>query len=157
MRRIFQTTMFLSFILVISSCSTSRLLPTDTSNQAKSLKSIEDKALVYVFRKSAFGAAIGFRIDLNHKEFATFYPKKFYLFVLDPGTYLFTGHGENEDEIIVKVEGNKKYYVEVIPQMGLVMARCKLELTNPFEGDKKVQKCKLIGLNNEAKVMFGDQ
>lgn len=156
MRRIIQTTAFLSFILVLGSCSTSRLLPADTSNHAKNLRSIEDKALVYVFRTSAFGAAIGFKLDLNHKEFATFYPNKFYLFVLEPGSYLFTSQTEKEDDIIVNVEGNKKYYLEVIPQIGLLTPRCKLELANPFEGDKKVQNCKLIGLNNEAKEVIGD-
>jgi len=154
MKKIIQTTVFLSLIIILSSCSTSKLLPVDTSNNAKNIKSIEDKALVYVFRKSALGAAVSLRVDLNNIELAKFYPKKFYLCVLEPGKYVFTGHGENEDDIIVNVEGNKKYYIEVIPQMGWASARCKLELIDPFEGDKKVQNCKLIGLNKGAQEIL---
>ena len=154
MKRNIQKTVFLSLIILLGSCSTSKLFPVDTSNNAKNLHNIEGKAIVYVFRKSALGAAVGLRVDLNNIELAKFYPKKFYLCVLDPGKYVFTGHGENEDDIIVKVEGNKKYYIEVMPQMGWASARCKLELTDPFEGNEKVQKCKLIGLNKEAKQIL---
>ena len=154
MKKIIQITVFLSLIVILSSCSTSKLLPVDTSNNAKNLKSIEDKALVYVFRKSALGAAVSLRVDLNNIELAKFYPKKFYLCILEPGKYVFTGHGVNEDDIIVNVEGNKKYYIEVIPQMGFASARIKLELIDPIEGNTKVQKCKLIGLNKEAKQIL---
>ena len=153
MKKITLTTLgFVLIIMAFSSCSSIKLLPADVSNKAKNLKIPDNKALVYIFRKSSLGAAIGLSVDINNKELAKFYPKKFYLCVLEPGKYLFTGHGENEDEIIVTLEQGKKYYIEVLPKMGFAIARCKLELVTPLEGNAKVQKCKLIGLNSDART-----
>jgi len=141
----------ISIGLGLSSCSTSKLLPSDVSNSAKNLNPSEDKAIVYVFRTSSLGFAVGLDVDCNNKDLAVFYPKKFYLCVLEPGKYLFTGHGENEEELIVNIEANKKYYIEAIPQMGFLSARIELKQLDKIEGNRKVQKCKLIGMNAEAK------
>jgi hypothetical protein len=146
--------LLISIVLGMSSCSTSQLLPTDVSNNAKNLNPIEDKAVVYVFRTSSLGFAVGLDVDCNNKDLAVFYPKKFYMCVLEPGRYLFTGHGENEEELIVNVEANKKYYIEAIPQMGFLIARIALKQLDQIEGNGKVQKCKLIGMNNEAKALL---
>ncbi len=140
----------LMVILFLSACSSSKLLPTDISNNAKSIQTPDNKAVVYIFRKSSLGGAVGLSVDCNNIELAKFYPKKFYLCVLEPGKYIFTGHGENEDDILINVEKDKKYYIEVIPKMGFAMARCKLELVDSKEGDAKVQNCKLIGVNADA-------
>jgi len=144
----------ISIVLALSSCSTSKILPVDVSNSAKNLSPSGDQAIVYVFRTSSLGFAVGLDVDFNNKDLAVFYPKKFYLCVLDPGKYLFTGHGENEEELIVNVEANKKYYIEAIPQMGFLMARIDLKQHDQIEGNRKVQKCKLIGMNDKAKVLL---
>ena len=100
------------------------------------------------------GFAVGLSVDINNKEVTTFFPKQFYMWVLDPGKYAFTGHGENEDDLKVTHEPQKKYYIEVTPQMGWVKARCKLESVEPSVGSTKVQKCKLVGLNTEARTLL---
>lgn len=151
MKTTIKTAFWLSLIIVIlSSCSSARLLPAETSNSAKTLKNIEDKAVVYILRKSAFGAAVGLRVDLNNIQLAAFYPKNFYLCILEPGTYSLVGHGENKDEIVINVVKGNKYYIEVTPQMGLIMARCKIEQIDPVIGEEKLQSCKLIGMNQDA-------
>jgi len=147
-------TLLSMMILVMTSCATSKLLPTDISNNAKNVVSPENKALVYVYRISSLGFAVGLAVDCNNKELTSFFPKQFYLCVLDPGKYVFTGHGENEDDVIATLEPNKKYYIEVTPQMGFIKARCKLSLIDPPEGNTKIQKCKLVGMNLEAKTLL---
>ncbi len=137
-------------VLLLSSCSSKRLLPEATSHNAKNLSTIEDKAIVYVYRRSVYGAAVSLSVDLNNSHLANFYAKRFYLTVLDPGRYVFTGRCENTDDLIVNLEAGKKYYIEVTPQAGWVTARCKLSLSDPHEGKRKVQQCRLIGLNEEA-------
>jgi hypothetical protein len=155
MKKTIKTTILLGLVIIIlSACSTARFLPVDTSNNAKTLKNIEDKAIVYILRTSAFGGAVGLRVDLKNIELAKFFPKNFYLCVLEPGEYVFTGHGENTDEITVNLEKGKKYYIDVIPQMGLIIARCKIQQMDPVKGEDKLQSCKLIGLNQEAQQLL---
>jgi len=141
-------------VLGLSSCSSTKLLPVDVSNNAKNLNPSDNKALVYVFRTSSLGFAVGLNVACNNKELATFYPKKFYVCALNPGKYLFTGRGENEEELIVNIEANKKYFIEAIPQMGWASARIELKLLDQSDGNSKMQKCKLIGMNAEAKELL---
>jgi hypothetical protein len=133
-------------ILIITSCAPAKFLPTDVSNNAKTLETPGNKSLIYVYRTSSLGAAVGLSVDCNNKELAKFFPRQFYLCVLDPGKYVFTGRGENEDDLIITIE--------VTPQMGWVKARCKLTSVDPAEGNTKIQKCKLVGLNLEAKALL---
>ncbi|MEX2591739.1 MAG: DUF2846 domain-containing protein [Anditalea sp.] len=148
-------TVLLSLIILsLSSCSSTKVLPANVSNNAKNLNLSKDKAIVYVFRTSALGFAVGLNVDCNNSQLASFYPKKFYVSVLDPGKYVFTGRAENESDLIVNLEANKKYYIEAIPQMGFGSARIKLKQIDQIDGNSKVQKCKLIGLNDEAKELL---
>jgi hypothetical protein len=64
---------FSMIILLQTSCSTSKVLPTDVSDKAKSIEIPESKAVVYLFRISSLGAAVGLRIDCNNIELATLY------------------------------------------------------------------------------------
>jgi hypothetical protein len=141
-------------IIIITSCSTTKQLPKEVSQNAKSINSVNDQALVYIFRVSSLGALVSLRVDLNNHFLASFYPKKFYLCALEPGKYVFTGHGENSDDIIVNLEKGKKYYIEVIPQMGFSSARCKLKLLDSVKGEKDIEHCKLIGMNQSAQKLL---
>ncbi len=155
MKTTIRLTLFVGMaILILSSCSSKRLLPEATSHNAKNLSTIEDKAIVYIYRRSVYGAAVGLTVDLNNIHLADFYPKRFYLCVLEPGRYVFTGRCENTDDLIINIEAGNKYYIEVIPQMGWATARCKLLLSDPVEGNRKVQQCRLIGLNEEAQAVL---
>lgn len=134
-------------VILIASCATTNKISTEVSENAKNQKPPEGKSLVYVYRISSLGFAVGLNVSLNSKDMATYYPKRFYLYTLNPGKYVFTGHGENEDDIVLAVEPNKKYYIEARPKMGFASARIELELHDPIEGNEDVQRCKMIGSN----------
>lgn len=135
----------------LSSCSFyMKEYPKEISNKAKNLKPAEDKALVYVFRRSAMGFAVGLYVNFNGSKLAEFYPKYFYLCALEPGKYVFTGIGENEDDLVLNVEANKKYYINVAPRMGFASARVKLIPLDAEKGEKKLKKCKMLGANSQA-------
>jgi len=153
-KKVLISVMMSVIILGLNSCSTTSVLPVDVMNNAKNLNLSSNKAIVYVFRTSTLGFAVGLKVDCNNKELASFFPKKFYLCAFLPGKYVFTGRGENESDLIVNLEANKKYYIEAIPQMGFVSARIKLNLLETTEGNSKLQKCKLIGMNAEAKELL---
>lgn len=150
MKKAIYAILFTGLIGMLSACGSAKLLPADVSNQAIALGNVEDKASVYVYRTSIVGGAVGMHVDLNDVRLTTLYPKNFYLCLLNPGEYVFTGNAENKDKITVAVEAGKSYYIEIMPRMGIVMARCKIEPVDTAEGREKVSKCKLVGLNPEA-------
>ena len=147
-KSIFSGIILLSFLLV--SCGVSSKFGKEVNENAKNQLPPDGKSLVYVYRTSSFGFAIGLKVAVDNKTLASFYPKNFYLCTLDPGQYVFTGHAENKDEIIINAEPDKKYYIEVKPKMGLVIARIDLALTDEINGNKGVQKCKLVGMSNDS-------
>lgn len=155
MRRIiFSLTGCIILLLVACSCSTAKLLPSKISGNAKTISSPEKKALIYVYRKSSFGWLVGLKVSCNDEFLAYFYPKQFYTSIVDPGSYIFTGEAENEVELTVDIEQDKKYYIEVKPRMGLIIARCKLEVIDPRQGESRLKKCKLIGINPEVQKVL---
>lgn len=135
--------LFIIAILYVS-CATSKI-SLETSENAKNKQPPEGKSMVYVYRTSAMGFAVGLRVDLNNNQLGNFYPKRYYLCTLEPGKYIFTGKGENQDDLLLTTEPNKKYYIKVKPKMGFASARVGLELMHPVEGNDDVQKCKMIG------------
>lgn len=141
-----QALIVLSVILMYSCAATSKI-STEVSENAKNQQPPEGKSLVYVYRISSLGFAVGLNVSLNNQMLGTFYPKKFYLCTLNPGKYVFTGHGENEDDIVMTVEPNKRYYIEARPKMGFATARIELELHDQVEGNQDIQKCRMIGAN----------
>jgi hypothetical protein len=140
--------LILASAVLISSCATTNKISTEVSEKAKNQNPPEGKSLVYVYRISSLGFAVGLNVSLNNQMLTTFYPKRFYLCTLDPGKYVLTGHGENEDDIVLKVEPNKKYYIEAKPKMGFASARIALELHDQIDGNAGIQRCKMIGSNS---------
>lgn len=135
----------LMIVFLITSCATTSKISPDMSENAKNLQPPAGRSLVYVYRTSALGFAVGLNVSLNGKLLASFYPKRFYLCTLDPGKYIFTGNGENEDDLILTTEPNKKYYIEAKPRMGFASARIELELHDQIDGNAGVQKCRMVG------------
>ena len=130
--------------IVYLSCATSKI-SRETSENFKNMQPPDGKSMVYVYRTSAMGFAVGLRVDLNNNRLGNFYSKRYFLCTLEPGKYVFTGIGENQDDLILTTESDKKYYIKVKPKMGFAAARVGLELMHPVEGNSDVQKCKIIG------------
>jgi hypothetical protein len=136
-------------VFVFGSCAVSSKISTQESENSKNISPPDGKSLVYVYRTSALGFAVGLNVSINNNMLASFYPKKFLLCTLDPGKYVFSGHGENEDDVILNVEPNKKYYIEAKPKMGFASARIELELHGQSDGNEAIQKCRMIGSYNK--------
>ena len=146
---------FVLVLFVMGSCAVSNTIATDVSQNAKNQAPPPGKSLVYVYRVSAFGFLVGLDVSLNNKMLGSFFPKKFYLCTLDPGKYVFTGHGENENDLILTTEPDKKYYIEVKPRMGFATAGIALEQQDLVTGNEGVQKCKMIGSNSDIAPISG--
>lgn len=151
MKKVIYAILFIGLTGVLGACGSAKVLSTDVRNRAIALGNVEDKASVYVYRTSILGGAVGMHVDVDDVRLTTLYPKNFYLCLLEPGEYVFTGKAENKDKITVAVEAGKRYYIEIVPRVGVVTARCELKPVDAAEGQEKVSKCKLTGLNAEAR------
>jgi hypothetical protein len=142
-----------TFILVsclICSCAVSSKIGKEASESAKNQKPPDGKSLIYVYRTSTMGFAVGLHVSLNNKMLGSFFPKNYYLCTVEPGKYIFTGHGENEDDLIITTKANNKYYIEARPRMGFISARIELDLRDQTEGNNGVQKCRMIGSTSDV-------
>ncbi len=137
-------------IFLFESCAVTSSIEKSVSDNAKLMNPPEGKAMVYLYRTSILGFAVGLNVSLNDELLAGLYPNNFYLCTLDPGKYVFTGKGENEDEMVMKVEANKKYFIEVNPAMGNMSARVELDIHDETDGMKGVQKCRMIGQTSKS-------
>lgn len=154
-RLIFLLPTFFIVVFFTTSCGVANKISTDVSENAKTMDPPQGKSLLYVYRISSLGFAVGLNVSANNQTLGSFYPKRFYLCTVDPGKYVITGHGENEDELILTIDPDKKYFIEAKPKMGFASARIELELHDQIEGNTHVQKCKMIGNSDSIKPIGG--
>lgn len=103
------------------------------------------KSIIYIYRTSTMGAAVPFAITVNNNEMDhALYGKRFILCTVDTGTYEIKARGETEEKLKVTVKQNNKYFIEVIPRMGILFARCSIFQRNVDDGLTGVKKCKLV-------------
>jgi hypothetical protein len=150
MKRIKPTFLLVLFAFVMSSFSAEAQVPAETKKKVKQLGPVADKALVYVYRKSALALAVGLHVDLNKDELDVLFPKQYYLCALDPGTYDFWGYGTMVDGLTLDVVGGQVYYIEVVPVIGFLAAECKLRQMDDKTGSTRVKACILVGMNEGA-------
>jgi len=117
---------------------------------AKSLVSIQDKAIVYVLRPTSYGFAIRMDVSCDTSYIGTTGAKSYIYTILSPGKYTFLSRSENKAFLDVTVEAGKTYYLEQQVKMGMIYARTKLNLVDEEKGKKFLAKCKLDHTNQYA-------
>lgn len=133
-----------SLLAVISiSCSSSRKVATNGGVDYYNLQPEQGKAVVYILRPSTLGFAIPMNIECDGKVVGTNLGKNFIYFMADPGEHTVISYAENNDELKLNIEAGKVYYVLQKVKMGVLMARCKLELMDVSAGKSKLVKCNL--------------
>ena len=112
---------------------------------AKKMTPPEGKALVYFLRPSKLGTMIPFTITYDDKLAGQMRGNRFIYSVIEPGNHkIITTGGEKDAMLDLTMEANKTYFVELIPKMGVVLARVKMELMTEEEGRLKLEKCRYI-------------
>jgi hypothetical protein len=128
--------------ILITNCGVQKA-SVELDTKAKGLTAPSGKAIVYIVRPSSLGFAVKFTVNCNDKYIGATGGQRFIYTILDPGKYLFTSKAENKAELEVTVEADKIYFIDQIPQMGIMKARNKLELITEAEGREKLKTCKL--------------
>ena len=125
------------------------LISAFAQDDAKKITPPDGKALVYLLRPSKVGSLVTFTTTCDDKVVGKTKGNRFVYTVMDPGSHtLTTTGGEKDAQLDLVTEANKIYFVEIIPKMGVVMARVKMEQLTEEDGRKKLEKCKPIPQEN---------
>jgi len=136
------------------------------SEKARLLKPLPGKSLVYLFQNGPYD---GLQVHINSTDSVTLFTKQFCIYSFEPGKYIFNASAYNEDNLILDVKADKKYYISFgskassdqvastilfgASNLSKGSPRVKLEVFDPEKGDKCIKKCNLLWMNTEAKKM----
>jgi len=108
----------------------------------------EDKALVFVIRRSTNAKLMKVTLECNGKYIGTTKGKQFIYLILDPGSYTFVTKAKNKSCLQLDLEAGHSYFIsEKINAWGIGVLT-ELELMEETTGRKKLKKCSLIEINN---------
>ena len=115
--------------LFFTSSAFSQLTLQQQDSIAKSLVPIQDKAVVFVIRPTAYAFAIRMDVKCDSVYIGTTGPKSYIYTVLSPGTYTFLSRSENKSFLEVSLEAGKIYYLEQQVKMGGDLCANKIKVS----------------------------
>jgi hypothetical protein len=93
-------------------------------------------ATIVFLRPSGIGFGVNFTIlDQEGRWLGEAVAKSHFAVALPPGKYFIVGWSENSAPLDATLEAGRVYYVEVVPQMGVLTARVSLEALSPRSED----------------------
>jgi hypothetical protein len=140
MRNRVQLVCLLLMLLVVTGCATtSQNVPFPSQSVA-----IENPAMarIYVVRPASVGGAVKMMVLDGQKAIGKTGPNSYLCWEREAGTTEIVSEAENTSKLPLTVDAGKAYYIKQALRMGLVMARCKLELLSEDVGRSLVKKCK---------------
>lgn len=99
-----------------------------------------DHALVYVFRESAFaGAAVSYDVYLGEKKVGGLTNGSFFFVDVAPGEHRFWAKTEAEDEVTIKAEAGKTYYIQGEVDIGVLVGQPDLTEVSEAAGQEALK------------------
>jgi hypothetical protein len=105
---------------------------------------IEDaaKARIYVIRPATMGGAVSMSVRDGERAIGDTGPSSFLCWEREPGMATIVSKAENEAKVDLTVESGKTYYLLQSVKMGMMMARCSLEVIDETRGKQLLKGCK---------------
>ena len=145
-RKLFLVSLVVLVLLGLAGCAKTSKAPTESSDAAKGFEAVDDKGVVYLYRRGrAVGAAMATQIQINGQDAGGTGPGTFFRWELKPGTYVFSAKtDESSAAVEVEVAAGKLYFVENNQRIGLSSGRVSLDLRDESKGISAVQGLKLL-------------
>jgi len=145
-RKLIFVSLVVLVLLGLGGCAKTSKAPTESSDAAKGFEAVDDKGVIYLYRRGrAVGAAMATQIQINGKDAGGTGPGTFFRWELKPGTYVFSAKtDESSAAIEVEVAAGKLYFVEQNQRMGLSSGRISMDLRDESKGIAAVQGLKLL-------------
>jgi hypothetical protein len=103
-----------------------------------------DKAVIFIYRPSAFGFAKAYEIKRGEDTIVTMKSHGYYPYVTDPGTVTLSATTETTDSVTLDVKPAKVYYVKAGMKVGVWVNRPTLAVVSHEEADPDLARCKLL-------------
>ncbi len=127
-------------------CAATSKAPSEQSDAAKSFDTLDDKGVVYLFRRGrAIEAATTVQVKINSLDAGGSGPGTFFRWELKPGKYAFAASTkESSAAVELDVEAGKLCFIEQIDRIGLSDLRVHLQIQDESTGKKAVPGLKLL-------------
>lgn len=133
-------------VLLISGCTSVPMESKEKSELAKQFNSpSEGKAGLYIYRSGSFGGALKKDVWLNGKCIGETAPNMFFYEEVnsDSEQKISTESEFSPNDLIVKTESGKNYFVSQYIKMGVFVGGAGVELVDEKEGKKEISKLEM--------------
>jgi hypothetical protein len=145
-KKIITMSLSITAAILYSGCAAIPMEPKELSDKAKAFEAPSNgNAGLYVYRDSIFGAALKKDILVDDKCLGESAPKIFfYKDVKGDQEHKITTESEfSPNDLVVKTESGKNYYVRQYIKMGAFVGGANLELVEEEEGQKAISELEM--------------
>jgi len=134
--------MIVGVLLALAGCASG---PKFAEYQSELAPVAEDSGRIYVYRNSAFGAAIQPAVRLNDEVVGKAKPKGFFIIDRPAGDYVLSASTEAKRSLSLALENGEEKYVRLEIKIGVLAGHIKPVLVEPEIGMEEIKKTKYIG------------
>ncbi len=128
--------------LILTGCASG---PKFAEFQSELAPVTENNGRIYVYRNSAFGAAIQPAVRLNDEVVGKAKPKGFFVIDRPAGNYVISASTEAKRSLSLALANGEEKYVRLEIKIGLLAGHIKPVLVEPDIGKEEIKKTKYIG------------
>jgi len=131
-------------LLLLLGCARAPMAIPQRDSAAKTFAPVVGKAVAYIYRDENMGAAVKMPVLVDRRAIADTVAKSYIRLELEPGAHEIVSKAEKDSSLTIQAEAGKVYYVWQEVKMGLLGARCKLQLMPEDKGQESVKNCALL-------------
>jgi hypothetical protein len=128
-------------LLGLGACATVSTEAEEVSTAAKNFDPLEDKGVVFLYRRGRMvGAAGSIQVTVNGQPAGGLGPGTFFRWNVEPGTYTFlSSTGESSGTVVLTVEAGNVYFIEQTMRMGVDSGRVTMNERDAATGEPQVE------------------
>lgn len=137
--------LILLFTAYLTGCASVPMASSEEDNQRKQFSPpSQSMSGVYIFRNSSFGAALTKMLYIDDQPIGASAANTYFYREVKPGEHKLSTQTEfGNNDLTIKTESNKNYFVRQYIKMGAFVGGANLELVGEEEGKNGVRECKL--------------
>jgi len=139
---------------LLAGCASVPMESDEASTLAKQFSAPSDgKAGIYIYRSGGMGTALKKDVWINDECVGETAPNMFFYKVVNSGDEIkvSTESEFSPNDLLVKAESGKNYFVEQYIKMGVFVGGADLELVSQTDGQRAIEKLKLAKAGNCSK------
>jgi hypothetical protein len=135
----------LMFSFYLAGCASVPMASVEDDNLRKKFNPpAKNSSALYIYRNSNFGGALKKTVYVDGEMIGETAPMTYFYTLVKPGEHTLSTESEfSPNDLKIKTEGGKNYFIQQQIKMGVFVGGAKLELVPEDKGKKGVLECKL--------------